>query len=191
MKPERALIAISIAVSAFVVRGPAAWSCSCATATIQEQFRNSSVVFAGLAATVESSDRGVVASFAVDDVFKGTVGQNVAIATQAGQAACGVPFIAGQRYAVFARAEAQTLSTDLCSGTTQDARAVAKAGYLPRVRYSVLATSPSPVAAGRTTPGRAGVVVVAVVLLAGAAGAWVATRRRSSKNTPGPSGAGG
>lgn len=75
----------------------------------------SDVVFTGTVTKIERTDQGVVATFDVSDVKKGTVDESVEVRSNANSAACGVDFKQGQTTEVAANQTAEgVLRTNLC-----------------------------------------------------------------------------
>lgn len=185
---RRGLLAAGlVAVAALVAHGPAAWACSCAVASTQQHYKAADAVFVGTVTTVEypptrdgiaSGGNPARAGLSVGAVFKGTVGRSARVATALDEASCGVPFVPGKRYAVFADSTRDGLRADTCGGTTDDLRALARAGYVT----SAHSHDPLAVARPATRDGnvRAG-VIGAALFLAAAAGTAVFFRRRAAR----------
>ena len=132
----RRLLPIAVLVLAgLVVRAPTAWACSCvADTTPQKQFKAADVVFVGTVSTVSVPDStmgSVSARMTVTDVYKGDVPSDTAVETSADVAGCGVAFVPGSRYAVFATEDAGVFRANLCDGTTTEIGVLARAGFHP------------------------------------------------------------
>lgn len=132
----RRLVPIAALVLAgLVVRAPTAWACSCvADTTPAKQFKAADVVFVGTVSTVSIPDStmgSVRARMTVTDVYKGSVPADTGVETSADVAGCGVAFVPGSRYAVFATQSAGVLRVNLCDGTTSDVGVLARAGFHP------------------------------------------------------------
>jgi hypothetical protein len=137
-----------------------------------------SAVFVGVAVEAREELDGLVARIRVERVYKGMPDDRVDVKTPRDGTACGVPFVAGRTYAVFVREEGGALTTNVCTGTTDDVATLS--GIAP----IGAATSPSSPAAPRNeTDGgsRTGPIVMAGLLLgllaAGSALAVRAARR--------------
>ena len=162
-------VVVAIAAALVVSRAPAALACSCATLPTAKHFKAAEAVFVGTAMAVESSPDRVTAQFSVNEVYKGTVGARAEVKTATSSDVCGVPFVAGQRYAVFA--ETAELEAGLCGGTSDDTTILAKAGITkvlarhdPGARPEVKVASEG---GGRGFP-----VAIALTLLVAAGAAW-------------------
>src|SRR6266550_733267 len=121
---RRLLPIAALVLASLVVRAPTAWACSCvADTTPAKQFKAADVVFVGTVSTVSVPDPtkgSVSAHMKVSDVYKGTVATDTGLETSADVAGCGVAFVPGSRYAVFATEDAGVLRVNLCDGTTSD-----------------------------------------------------------------------
>lgn len=187
---RRAFVVIGALVTAVLVsRGPSAWACSCAAAQTKEHFKRATVVFVGTAMSVDepaavggvfSGSDPVTVRLAVHEVYKGDIRESVDVSTAGDEAACGVPFLPNERYAVFAVDVDGALSTSLCWGTTDDTGVLAKAGLTePIRRFGPGFERPGDIVVpeGR---GRAVAVAAAAVLAAAAAAALFLLRRKAS-----------
>jgi hypothetical protein len=139
-----------------------AGACSCLARTLDEQVAAASTVFRGTVRSVSASD----ATFDVDRVYKGPYRNSATVSTGDPTSSCAVPIREARTYVVFARDRTDTLSTDLCSGTTDDP------SLGERLTASFGTPSPSPstttVLASRPLHGvsRTRPVIVAAVMLA-------------------------
>ena len=115
MSPVRRIGAAIIAVSLCAPVRPAS-ACSCVFRDLAEQVQAASTVFLG---TVSAADE-TSATFDVDRVYKGTVAGETPISNTFPGTDCAIPFTEGRTYVVFAALQNGTLSTGLCSGTTDD-----------------------------------------------------------------------
>src|SRR5258708_3515786 len=130
---RRLLPIAALVLAGVVVRAPTAWACSCvADTTPAKQFKTADVVFVGTVSTVSVPDptMGTVsARMTVTDVYKGDVPPDTRVATSADVAGCGVAFVPGSRYAVFATEDAGVFRANLCDGTTTDVAVLSRAGF--------------------------------------------------------------
>ena len=126
---RRALILLSLAGTMLPLWTVPSWACSCALVSRQELARSADVVFTGGVQAIDRGQGRVVAAFAPDLVFKGTVGGDPTVATASDGAACGFHFEEGRRYTVFASEHRGRLETGLCSGT--------KAGDIAAERFGL------------------------------------------------------
>ncbi|MGZ4206963.1 MAG: hypothetical protein ACXVQ6_03585 [Actinomycetota bacterium] len=163
-------LAAALALAGTLVHAPLAWACSCvATGTPQTQFKHADVVFVGAVSKVSPGNGDLVAQFTVTQVYKGTVPGAAGVHTAHDVASCGVSFIPGTRYAVFAVDDGGVYRADLCGGTTNDVGVLDRAGFhpgSPASALSVMKTTPSrPVS--RTGP-LAGAALLLVVVVGAA-----------------------
>ncbi|MHB8511174.1 MAG: hypothetical protein ACYDCC_03240 [Actinomycetota bacterium] len=136
-----------------------AFACSCTTASFRVHLDASSVAFVGTASSTVAN----AATFDVEKVFKGDVGRSVSIATEG---PCAVAFAPGTRYVVFARGDAASLTTTLCSGTSEDF--ISAESSLKVIRaYAPLphSSSPEPFALKAPTPGGSRVMPIAFAIM--------------------------
>ena len=165
---RRIVPAAALLLVALVVRAPMAWACSCIGSDVAKQFQSADVVFVGTPYepfTVDSSRHTTSIEFNVSDVYKGTVETHPSVETSGSEASCGISFVPGARYTVFATRSARGLSVNLCSGTTTEPGVLDQAGFQP------VHPSAAPVAAAHhPRSGLAGPIsiVVLVIVLAGA-----------------------
>jgi hypothetical protein len=134
-----------------------AWACSCvADVTPQRQFTAADVVFIGVVskvATPEQTMGDVVVEMAVTQVFKGDVPTDADVHTSVDVAGCGIAFVIGSRYTVFAADDKGLWRANLCGGTTNDTSVLERAGFhagSPIVPIPLAASTPKPV--DRTGP---------------------------------------
>ena len=129
---SRALAALGLAVvmAALLALIPVSRAAACyciGPSTAKDAKRNSSVAFVGVAAAVSlrsGKDRDgyldwtVLYRFGVEEVVKGTPGDWIDIATSGSGASCGVSFLLGSRWRVYAgEKEAGVPISHLCSGS--------------------------------------------------------------------------
>lgn len=169
------------AVLATILRGPAAFACSCVSSPVRTHFANATVVFVGTAVSVHSAEGSFVAAeFSVADLYKGPSNGHITVTTPSSEASCGIAFLPGQRYTVFAKgAQGKTPDASLCGGTSQDTKLLSAAGYVhPIARFGLETTAPSMATQNAGSAVRTMAIVLAFVLLTGAAGTFVFGRRR-------------
>ena len=180
---KRGLILATL-FAALVARAPTAWACTCSAQTPAEHFKAASVVFVGAVAALDAApSRATRATFSVDAVHKGDTTENVLIETPRDGASCGVTFVTGQRWVVFASVARGVASTNICNGTTQDMTTLAKAGKTAPLRtfdHTSGLASPSidPKASSGDGGARAGALAAAAVLLVLSAATLVMRARR-------------
>lgn len=167
--------AVLTLLAAALVFGPGAQpagACTCLVRDRAAQIEAAQVVFTGVAHRVRdvAPDR-LAATFDVTAVFKGAAPRRVSIATASQPEACGTPFREGKAYAVFATGSALSLTTGLCSGTTDDVTVLA--GLTSRPPSALGATAP------RFSPAQSRTLAIAVaaLLLGLTVAATAATRR--------------
>lgn len=195
---HRVVLVLALVSLGLLGRAPAAWSCSCGEQTTAQAYRTAAVVFIGMVTAVEERAGAtdvsgeIGASFAVHDVFKGSMPRRATISTFAGAPACGFDFVAGKRYVVFASGEDGQLKTDTCSGTTPDLTVLSKAGFdKPKTQYSMLEDAVAPLAPAGALPvgsSRTGMVVFAFVLAAVALASLLVGRFRMRRSADLPGG---
>jgi len=186
----RRLLPIAVLVLAgLVVRAPMAWACSCvADTTPQKQFTAADVVFVGSVSnvtTLEATAGDVVAQIAVSQVYKGSVPAAAGVHTPGNVAGCGVAFVVGSRYAVFAMSSGDAYRANLCGGTTSDIGVLARAGFHPGSPLAPLAVDK---AASRRAIGRTGPLAGAALLIVVVAAGFIAYRRARSGGARGSAG---
>lgn len=178
--------AVRISVATAYVLVVLAWhalpahACSCAAAPLEVHVQRAALVFVGTAEDSKDAPEGVVTRFRVTTIFKGSASRHVDIRTANNEAACGVPFVEGRSYAVFAGGEGGMLTTNLCAGTTDDVASVA--GLIP------IAPPASPARRGapeeRAGRSRAAPIALAASLLALISAASVIAVRISRRPRP-------
>jgi hypothetical protein len=178
-------IAAVLALSGIVAHAPSAWACTCVVgATPQKQFANADVVFVGKVTALATpspatpNTRDVVAQMTITGVYKGTVPSRAGVRTAHDVAACGVAFVAGTRYAVFAQIVDGDYRADLCDGTTSDVGVLARAGFHPGTPATDLA---APAATAMSSDSRTGALIgSALIIVLVAAGFFIVRRRREA-----------
>ena len=130
-----AIVPILVALGFFLVP-ELAHACKCALpASPEEAFNNSVVVFSGEATSIRGvTPEGIVSdapdtlallvSFRVGTVWKGEAYQTMLVTTQRWEVSCGVGFIVGREYLVYAYANTGLspevpLRSDRCNGTQE------------------------------------------------------------------------
>lgn len=93
-------------------------ACSCAPATPCLRWGRSTAVFVGDVVDVQASDRGVIARLRVVRAFKGPTEASI-VSIDGGRPSCDLPFVAGQRWVVYADTGPGGLRSSLCSGNRQ------------------------------------------------------------------------
>jgi hypothetical protein len=130
---RRLLPIAALVLMGLVVRAPMGWACSCvADATPQKQFTAADIVFIGSVskvATPEETMGDVVVEMSVTQVFKGDVPANANVNTSVDVAGCGIAFVVGSKYTVFATDDNGVWRANLCGGTTNDTGVLARAGF--------------------------------------------------------------
>jgi hypothetical protein len=175
--------AAALALAGAVAHAPTAWACTCVVgSTPQTLFRNADVVFVGTVSAVSTPDTDSVVRLAVSGVYKGTVPIRTEVRTARSVGDCGIAFVPGARYAVFASAKGGTYRVDLCGGTTIDVGMLARAGFHPGSPSSALAVQSDPAAhhADRAGP-LAGAALLIVVIAGG-----IVFMRRARAGDPAP-----
>jgi len=112
-----------VAVSMSLVPAARAFACSCVGFTERQAFDAADVVFEGVVRSasppfiLESSGEPVDYTFAVEKRLKGAgSAEDLEVSSALGEASCGVEFLVGERWRVFARSDGHGLQTNLCAG---------------------------------------------------------------------------
>ena len=99
-------------------------ACSCMIPDLERQVETSSAIFTGRVSAAGRLNAGplslpdsVRVVFTLDRVYKGDFAETAVVYTAANAAACGVNFLVGERYLVFAYESGNTLRTGLCNLT--------------------------------------------------------------------------
>lgn len=128
---SRNLLALSLgaiaSISTLLTGTSHAYACSCVTAPLPQAVEGSTAVFEGLVTTVEEGEGTPKArrvSFKVVRLWKGDEdAEQVSVHTAADSSRCGVPFVEGKSYLVFAQGEEGALQVNACSRTRRTAEA--------------------------------------------------------------------
>lgn len=122
------LIAVLVFTAALLV-GVArpCFACSCAPASDKEHYARADAVFTGKATERHDPSAGgpqgsadpIHWTFDVDGAQKGRTTDPVVVETSRDEASCGITFVVGRRYQVYATNTGEYLHTDLCSGTRE------------------------------------------------------------------------
>ena len=116
-------IALAVVAVVAMVQPQCAFACSCRPpGPPAETLANATAVFSGrVTAVALPADTGgplpVQVTFAVAQTWKGTNRSTIVVNTPASSASCGVDFVQGQEYLVYALENEGTLQTNLCSRT--------------------------------------------------------------------------
>ena len=93
-------------------------ACSCIPpGTPLEEMEKSDAVFSGKVVTIGQDANGYVVTFEVERAWKGVSAPTVRVRTAMDSAACGFPFVRGEKYLVYAYDSEGSLSAGLCSRT--------------------------------------------------------------------------
>ena len=143
MRQKHFLLSLCLVVVLMLLQKPIpAAACSCAMMpSPAEGFSNAQAVFSGEVTDIkENSGYGKAILFAVKETWKGTNETEVAIMTGYREMDCGVEFVVGQEYLVYANVtdlyEEHSLTTTICSptkalGTATEDLAVLGQGQVP------------------------------------------------------------
>ena len=142
---------------------PPCLACSCIASTDQEYYQRADVVFSGKATErhdpsqdgPQGSADPIHWTFDVDATQKGKVADPVVVETSRDEASCGMSFVIGRRYQVYATDTGEYLHTDLCSGTRE--LNASQGPYAPPAATPVptappVAPTPGPVSTPASTP---------------------------------------
>lgn len=127
------------------------------------------VVFVGTVASADGHPllgREERFTISVAHIYKGSLGSFVQVRTNPGSGACGVDFVLGATYVVFASERDGHLTTYTCSGTTTNLGVLSRAGFSAPLRSFDPSAPLDPKAIALTdNPGRAGPIAAAALLL--------------------------
>ncbi len=176
----RSVLAAGSAVFVLLVPVPPASACSCADAPVAAHLQNATVAFVGRAEDTKEAPEGLVTRFRVTTVYKGKPVGDAEVTTADNEAACGVPFVEGRTYAVFAQDQAGTLTTTLCAGTTDDLASISELTPVagPPTPSSRSAPDERPSGASRTAPIAVAGLLVALISAASALAVRASRRPR-------------
>jgi hypothetical protein len=154
---SRVALVVVMTLAILPLSANTAWACVCDQPVPREAARNSAMVFTGVARGHVAPERpgfGERVEFTVETVYKGGTSGRSAVTVDA--TSCGYVFIDGERYTVFATADART---NMCMGNVKGTIDPATYGVEP-----IFVQPSQPVDLGRTTDRLA----LAAVLLIGA-----------------------
>ena len=115
------LVVVLLAGILFAPPAPHANACTCVMRDRAQLLDAAQVVFTGVPRTVrEVNPSRLAVTFDVIAVYKGEASERLVVGTASDPTACGTPFRRGVTYAVYAAGSALSLTTGLCSGTTED-----------------------------------------------------------------------
>ena len=136
---RRLVVVLLAAAGAIVGIAPPCFACSCVAASDADHFAQADVVFTGRATERHDPNTGppmqnsadpIHWTFDVESTQKGRANAGQIVSSSRDEASCGVTFVLGRRYQVFARqAESGELETSLCDGTRE--LSAGQAGYVP------------------------------------------------------------
>lgn len=179
-----AVLAVLLAAG-LLSRAPA-FACTCVEQSVAQHFEAAGQVFIGTVMVVEERAQRTVTTFSLHEILKGRLPRSVDVLTERFDS-CGVAFVSGTRYVVFAEDDADggALRTDACSGTTDDATVRSEARALGR--GGVLETAAGePAVADESIGSRAGSIAAAGLVLAGMLVALAVYARRRVFTTGDP-----
>ncbi len=183
----RWLIVFFLGVSSWALTNEAT-ACSCMKLTPAEGLSSSQAVFTGEAIAVEKNEAtrfgGLEVTLRVEQVWKGTVEEQIQVHTAGSSAACGYPFVVGTRYLVYAFSdETDPMRVSLCSRTAPVENAKEDLDFLgkPSHRYDQAAKKGAEAAGGKdgrcsaSAPGSGAESMLALMIML--VGLAVVTRR--------------
>jgi hypothetical protein len=162
------------------------FACSCVPPQApQEEAARSDAVFSGKVtqqtpnANLVEGTQSLKVAFEVGQVWKGSVPQQILLATSDSSASCGYTFENGKEYLVYANTVEGQLSVSLCSRTQLLADAQEDVSVLGQstAPVAVAAEAPSAQSGGASTRQIALIAGLAVVAAAGLFGGWRYMRR--------------
>lgn len=120
---RRVLPVVLLASLAVINGGWEAQACSCGALTPAQALKASDVAFSGLVTAVVDGPAATdprTITIDVDAVFKGEISQVAFVETEPTSDACGIDFVASERYTVFAQREGARLTSGICDATAAD-----------------------------------------------------------------------
>lgn len=162
----RRLIALVVLASAALATAPAQ-ACSWTPRSTSASLEAAEVAFVGRATVVQQVAGERRVSFDVLTVYKGSLPVLVEVATALSPVDCGVVFIPGEVYSVFATVEGERLRTSLPLGTSTGRAGLDGAGADPTARIVDGALE----SVGRPSRPRSGPIAAALLLLVSVAAA--------------------
>lgn len=177
-----AVVALVALVS--TVHPDCVYACSCRPpGSPAHALAEATAVFAGKVAAIRApADQGganpVEVAFTVTHSWKGALPSSLVVTTPASSASCGVEFVQGQEYLVYARESEGVLQVSLCSRTTQLALAGEDLAALGVGNPSGSSTggtaisSTLPATGASSAPRRWSTAIAALVVLLGVAIRW-------------------
>lgn len=129
-RPARLVVAVAFAAALAVSTSAGrAYACDCAVSTPEDNLARAELAFVGIVKTVaippsvagrDTSLDPIAVTFAVETILKWTPGgpaSEITISTPSNSAACGVAFVPGERWRIYATVvNGGNPRTDLCSG---------------------------------------------------------------------------
>jgi LPXTG-motif cell wall-anchored protein len=117
-------VTLGVVALVAVVKPSCVYACSCIQpGPPAEALTNASAVFSGQVQTISAVGNSLQVTFTVKSVWKGTEQATIVVNTPTSSASCGVEFVQGQEYLVYADEAEGQLQTNLCSRTAQLAAA--------------------------------------------------------------------
>jgi len=120
-------IVFSLFVLLFLSSVETAFACSCIeedknsslNQKVRDAYKNSTAVFAGKVTNIDKSTHSLVAFITIQifDVWKGDIPATIIIVTNKGGEACEFPFLLNSDYLIYATADGNMLSTNVCLRT--------------------------------------------------------------------------
>lgn len=131
---KRAIVVLIVLGASVIFRSTPSWACTCANLTPAELGRDADVIFTGIATDPEPNAAFTYwTSFKVGIVYKGRLGPTAAVETSGSESSCGIGFLQGHVYTVFARAQEDGLDTNICQGTAEGEIEPGRYGLVPKL----------------------------------------------------------
>lgn len=122
-------------VFALIISANSALACKCAPPpAVSQAYQSATAIFIGKVETVKEVKYHKVVTFRVVEAFKGAKEKTVTIHTGSGGGDCGVHFIAGHSYLVYALGTSDDLGTNTCTRTKGVGKAAPELGELRKLR---------------------------------------------------------
>lgn len=112
------LVSFILLLGVFISNEEKSYACSCAQpASVQSELKNKAAIFSGNVIEMKETNAGKTFLIEVDQIWKGPSQSQIMIKSAADSAGCGMEFIEGKNYLVYAYGEENDLETGLCERT--------------------------------------------------------------------------
>lgn len=113
------ILCLMLLIGVYISNEEKSYACSCAQpASVQSELKNKAAIFSGKVIKMKETDTVKTALIEVDQIWKGPSQSQIMLKTATDSAGCGMEFIEGENYLVYAYGEKNHLETGLCERTT-------------------------------------------------------------------------